>query len=1422
MALFDSASMAAIDAVAAKSKQKLATKPAISNSTVDKIASMEETVREYFKDSEAILITSKEQLHEYIDGCIDAGYAGIDTETTGLDKVSDTIVGSSLYYPGGVECYIPNFHKVPIMENYRSNQLSYAECQEEFQRLVDNKVKCIFANADYDIAMLYKDYKVDFIPACYYDVILAWRVIKENEPHNGLKQLYSKYVLKGEGDPKKFSDFFDAKTFPYCKPDVAKLYAANDARITYELFLWQLPYVTKTNPKCISHHLEHIADIVWGIEIPMIKACAELHRTGMYIEKDVASYITKRYNEYYEKELATMRDMVQKLIDEMDIPNNSARPFKTGADFNPDSVVHTKYLLYTLMQVPVPTVGKNKGKKPTGKEVVGEINMPEAKQLLKVRSLSTLIGTFTEKLPNSVASDNRIHASFKSIGAATGRMCIAKGTRITVLNGYKNIEDIVPGDLVYCYDADGNLVFGKVKNLWLTGKNKDCVKIKWQSSGTHDTGELICTPEHLILKKTGEWCRADALKRYDKLAHLRRTVRKPEFRPRLFGWNGISTREQDIIKSCIFNAAPNMIIHHKDGNPTNNDLSNLEIMTASEHSRYHAELAVQARDVAASIRTPEAHATISRNHTVSSVRPCGKYDVYDIEVEEYHNFIANEICVHNSSQSPNLQNIPSRHTDIRHMFRATPEMETDGECTIEGTMLRIELNLLSVVYLDSGEEKQVKNLVCGDLVEIRLGNKTNAPIRYFPVKSKVINEPNAYVYIGADDVSSDIHYVLRHRTPPYALIGSDYSQQEPKILGFVAKDPEMIKAFSDGKDIYSTIASIAFNVPYEECLENHPVTGEYQKEGKARRTQAKSIVLGISYGRSIPSIAEQLFGSDDTMSDDEKTKEAQKVYDSVMAAFPNLRQLMISAQATATQKGYVETILGRRRHIPDMMLPPFAFEPMAGYVNPDIDPLDPSTLHNKEVIPARIVDALTKEYSSFKYNGQRYRRNKELYEEHIKVIDNRSKINDASRECVNCVDFETEILTQDGWKSYKEVSVGDKILSYSLDKQQIVKDAVEAVHTYYGPRDVVRFESSTFSAVSTMNHRWVVGDGQKILRTEDLIFAEGRDSSILRIAKNDFESACLLSDDELKSIQLPITFDFVSLLSCHQAEVLLNHLFGFNSSLLCEDIKTADVVQYLCAVAGYASSVSEQRIGINTRYSVMIEDYSDCVDLSGCDVSYETASGVWCVTTHEGTWIARRNGTVYITGNSIIQGSASELTKMAIISLINNKDWQRFGGRFLVPVHDELIAEVPTEYAEEAGKVLTDCMVNAGSFLPFAINCDLEITYRWYGLSVNSIAYKHQKPESLDNMSEDNIKWVQAHICEMEYVLPLFNDENGDKPRGDAAHGVNGIWTQELSDSIDDYCVRFNIPKSDFISDIQQRVECGYVKPKSLSNDNKN
>lgn len=68
--------------------------------------------------------------------------------------------------------------------------------------------------------------------------------------------------------------------------------------------------------------------------------------------------------------------------------------------------------------------------------------------------------------------------------------------------------------------------------------------------------------------------------------------------------------------------------------------------------------------------------------------------------------------------------------------------------------------------------------------------------------------------------------------------------QEPRITAFVSQDSNMVKAFKENRDIYASIASVAFKVPYEKCLEFHPETGEYQPDGKARRGEAKTIVLG--------------------------------------------------------------------------------------------------------------------------------------------------------------------------------------------------------------------------------------------------------------------------------------------------------------------------------------------------------------------------------------------------------------------------------------------------------------------------------------------------------------------------------------------------------------------------------------------------
>lgn len=416
--LFTKAQSQKIIAAAQKSKVELEKpKPGNPRKVASEVEDCEASVLKYFKDSESILIESKDQLHDYITQCINAGYVGIDTETTGLDRVKDTIVGASLYYPGGIECYIPCKHLIPIFDIPYKNQLSYEEVGGEFNRLKDAGTKLIFANADFDLAMIYKDFRVDFNSNFYFDVILAWRCLKEDEKHNDLKSLYNKYVLKGKGEPMKFRDFFSPSLFPYSKPEIAKLYAANDAKITYDLFRWQLPFVTESTQKCHKRHLEQIAALVWNVEMPLVEVCQNMHRDGIYLDKDVAMMLQERYHKKLDEAQDELAALVDEAIENCDYTKAAKRTFQTGKDFNPNSPIHCKYLFNTMLGLNVDS---------TGKDAISEVNIPITNQILKIRSLNVLINTFVDKLPKATTSDSRIHCQMKQIGASTGRFSSAE------------------------------------------------------------------------------------------------------------------------------------------------------------------------------------------------------------------------------------------------------------------------------------------------------------------------------------------------------------------------------------------------------------------------------------------------------------------------------------------------------------------------------------------------------------------------------------------------------------------------------------------------------------------------------------------------------------------------------------------------------------------------------------------------------------------------------------------------------------------------------------------------------------------------------------------------------------------------------------------------------------------------------------
>ena len=74
-------------------------------------------------------------------------------------------------------------------------------------------------------------------------------------------------------------------------------------------------------------------------------------------------------------------------------------------------------------------------------------------------------------------------------------------------------------------------------------------------------------------------------------------------------------------------------------------------------------------------------------------------------------------------------------------------------------------------------------------------------------------------------------------------IGIDYSREEVAVCSAVCGDEKLIGSFKDNVDIYSFVASIAYDVPYEDCLEHFP-DGTTNASGKEKRSAAKAVVLG--------------------------------------------------------------------------------------------------------------------------------------------------------------------------------------------------------------------------------------------------------------------------------------------------------------------------------------------------------------------------------------------------------------------------------------------------------------------------------------------------------------------------------------------------------------------------------------------------
>jgi DNA polymerase-1 len=130
----------------------------------------------------------------------------------------------------------------------------------------------------------------------------------------------------------------------------------------------------------------------------------------------------------------------------------------------------------------------------------------------------------------------------------------------------------------------------------------------------------------------------------------------------------------------------------------------------------------------------------------------------------------------------------------------------------------------------------------------------------------------------------------------HCIIAADYSQIELRIMAHFSGDPALLAAFADGSDVHRHTAAEVFDVALSE------VTLE-------QRRSAKAINFGLIYGMSAFGLAKQL-GIDRTL--------AQRYIDIYFQRYPGVKAFMEQSRETAREKGYVETLMGRRLYVPEI------------------------------------------------------------------------------------------------------------------------------------------------------------------------------------------------------------------------------------------------------------------------------------------------------------------------------------------------------------------------------------------------------------------------------------------------------------------------------------------------------------------------
>ncbi|MFY0644010.1 MAG: DNA polymerase I [Bacteroidia bacterium] len=158
------------------------------------------------------------------------------------------------------------------------------------------------------------------------------------------------------------------------------------------------------------------------------------------------------------------------------------------------------------------------------------------------------------------------------------------------------------------------------------------------------------------------------------------------------------------------------------------------------------------------------------------------------------------------------------------------------------------------------------------------------------------NNPNLQNIPIRTERGKEVRKAFIPRDKDHTLLAADYSQIELRIVASVAKDKGMMDAFKDGLDIHSATAAKVFDIGLDEVT-------------KEQRYKAKSVNFGLIYGQGAFGLAQNLGIS---------RNEAKELIDAYFQQFPGIKNYMDETINFCRENGYVKTLMGRRRYIPDI------------------------------------------------------------------------------------------------------------------------------------------------------------------------------------------------------------------------------------------------------------------------------------------------------------------------------------------------------------------------------------------------------------------------------------------------------------------------------------------------------------------------